>query len=223
MEAVVMRKHFALMGLLLLGGCQTLDPLSGKNDPKAPWWYIGFTEPAHMTVLVETAAVEDIQGKVVRNLASGGAASSDLENGTEVARGWDGLGGEGMPVVGGDLPKRIYVRWQSIVEAQVYKGWVDISEETREIMRRSTARRCAEFPEETASFGASLNVGLAPGGIIQIWVRNECLRAIEVERAQVGIEPLGPDQGNNEGRYGWKIKDSSKRYIERFGIPYGSW
>lgn len=37
------------------------------------------------------------------------------------------------------------------------------------------------------------------------------------------VEPLGPDQGNNEGRYAYKVSEKAKRYIERFGIPYGSW
>ena len=125
--------------------------------------------------------------------------------------------------LGADLPKRIFVRWQSIVERKTYAGWIDISESTRDIMRNSTAQRCHETPQFTANPSAALNLGLAPGGIIQVWVWDDCFRAHKVDRGQVGIEPLGPYLGKNEGRYAWKIKDSSQRYIERFGIPYGSW
>lgn len=82
--------------------------------------------------------------------------------------------------------------------------------------------RCHEPPEFIANPSAALNLGLAPGGIIQVWVWDDCFRAHKVDRGQVGIEPLGPDQGKYNGFYG-KIKDSSERYIERFGIPYGSW
>ncbi|MCX7081112.1 MAG: DUF2931 family protein [Pseudomonas sp.] len=218
-----MRKFFALLGLLLLGGCQPLDPLSGANDPKDEAWHISFTEPAHMEVWVEISAVEDIQGWLFRDVARGAAAGSDWEDGTEVARGWgDELGSSLMPVTGADLPKRIYVRWQSIADQTTYKGWVDISEETRAIMRRATMRRCPDRPGEAATYLSLMNVGLAPGGIIQIWVRDECRRPIKTDRAQVGIEPLGPHQGKSQGHY-YPQSDSSKRYIERFGIPYGSW
>ncbi|APC14786.1 hypothetical protein BLL42_03235 [Pseudomonas frederiksbergensis] len=217
-----MKILIALLALLSISACKTVDPLSAKNDPKLPWWGVGFTEPAHMTVWVETSAVEDIKGRLLHDVAAGAAASSNYENGTENARGWSGIGGSGMPVVGSDLPKRIYVRWQSIVERKTYAGWVEISEETRAIMRNSTAQRCHETPQYTANPSASMNLGLAPGGIIQVWVWDDCFSAHKVDRTQVGIEPLGPDQGQYNGYY-VDIKESSKRYIERFGIPYGSW
>jgi len=217
-----MKVLFALLAMFLMSACQSADPLSAKNDYKLPWWGIGFTEPAHMTVWVETSAVEDIKGRTFHNVAAGAAARSALENGTENARGWSGVGRGSMPVTDADLPKRLFVRWQSIVERKTYSGWIDISESTRDIMRNSTARRCHKYPQISANPGALLNLGLAPGGIIQVWVRDDCYHAHKVDRGQVGIEPLGPDQGKYNGFYG-KIKDSSQRYIERFGIPYGSW
>ncbi|MGF6554393.1 hypothetical protein ABIA48_000773 [Pseudomonas sp. S30_BP2TU TE3576] len=217
-----MKTLMALLATLAISACQSGDPLSAKNDYRTSWWYIGFTEPAHMTVWVETSAVEDIKGRVLHHIAAGAAARSDNENGTENAHGWIGVGGAGMPVTGADLPKRLFVRWQSIVERQTYAGWIDISESTRDIMRNSTAQRCHETPQFTANPSAALNLGLAPGGIIQVWVRDDCFRAHKVDRGQVGIEPLGPNQGKYNGHYR-KIKDSSQRYIERFGIPYGSW
>ncbi len=44
-----------------------------KNDYRTSWWYIGFTEPAHMTVWVETSAVEDIKGRIIYDIAAGGS------------------------------------------------------------------------------------------------------------------------------------------------------
>jgi hypothetical protein len=223
MDAVTMKIPFVLLTLLAISGCQTADPLSAKNDYKLPWWGIGFTEPAHMTVWVETSAVEDIKGRTFHHVAAGTAARITLEDGTENARGWSGVGRGSMPVTGADLPKRIFVRWQSIVERKTYAGWIDISESTRDIMRNATARRCHKYPEHSANPSALLNLGLAPGGIIQVWARDNCYHANKVDRGQVGIEPLGPYLGKNKGRYAWEIKDSSQRYIDRFGIPYGSW
>lgn len=218
-----MKQLFVLLGLfMMLSGCQPIDPLSGANDPKDDSWHIDFVEPAHMKVWVETSAVEDIQGMLFRNIAGNTAAGSDWDDGTEVAKGWSGLGVSLRPVTGADLPRRIYVRWQSNANQTTYKGWIEISEETRRIMRRATMRRCPERPDEPAYSLSLMNVGLAPGGIIQIWVRDECGRPIKTDRVQVDIEPLGPDQGKFQGRY-TPQSASSKRYVERFGIPYGSW
>ncbi|MCB2255177.1 DUF2931 family protein [Pseudomonas chlororaphis] len=216
-----MRVFIALLGTLLLSGCHT-DPLSGKNDPKSPWWDLGFTEPYYMKVWVEDSVVEDINGKQFHR--SGGSAAGGYPGyKKEWARGWDGVGIDGKSVVGADLPQRIFVRWQSVVEPQTYRVWIDIPEEARQIMRKTTARRCPETPQMTASYMASVNLGLAPGGIVQVWVRDECHHPIKVTRVQAEIEPLGPSQGKTNGRYAYQISEASKRYIERYGIPYGSW
>lgn len=82
-----MRVFIALLGTLLLSGCHA-DPLSGKNDPKAPWWQLGFIEPFYMEVWVEDSAVEDINGKLILRTGKGSAAGGDLGYDKEWARGW---------------------------------------------------------------------------------------------------------------------------------------
>ncbi|SFQ05989.1 Protein of unknown function [Pseudomonas sp. NFPP07] len=217
-----MRIFTALLGALLLTGCLASDPLSAKNDPKSPWWELGFTEPYYMEVWVEDSAVEDINGKLFRRTGRGTAAGGNHGYKKEWARGWDGVGIDGKSVVGADLPKRIFVRWQSVVEPQTYRVWIDIPEEARQIMRKTTARRCPETPKQTASYMASVNLGLAPGGIVQVWVRDECHHPIKVARVQAEVEPLGPHLGKSNGHY-YPQSENSKRYIEKYGIPYGSW
>ncbi|WP_237719108.1 DUF2931 family protein, partial [Pseudomonas psychrophila] len=73
------------------------------------------------------------------------------------------------------MPKRIFMRWQSIVEQKTYKGWIDIPEHARSIMRGSTARRCPKWPDQQASYTAYAVVGVAPGGVIRLWVDDNCL------------------------------------------------
>jgi hypothetical protein len=128
-----------------------------------------------------------------------------------------------MPVTGADLPKRIFVRWQSVVEPQTYKAWVDIPEEARQIMQASTSQRCAKTPNIPSRFRAWLMVGLAPGGVVQVWVKDSCNESIKVARAQAEVEPLGPSQGKTDGRYAFKISEKAQRYIDKYGIPYDSW
>lgn len=218
-----MKPLIYLLSAILITGCQPDDPLSAKNDPKSEWWELAFVEPYYMKVWVEDSAVEDINGKLFRRTGGGTAAGGEVENGKESARGWHALGSAAKAVIGADLPKRIFVRWQSIVEPQTYKVWIDIPEEARQQMYLSVNRRCAETPEQTASYIASIYLGLAPGGAVQVWIRDSCHRPVKVARAQAEIEPLGPSQGKNEGRYAYPISEKSKHYIEKYGIPYGSW
>lgn len=218
-----MKRLIPLLGLLLIAGCQAAEPLSAKNDPKSQWWELAFTEPHYMKVWVEDSAVEDISGKVFHHTGGGSASGGQPDDGTESAKGWRGVGGSGKAVIGADLPKRIFVRWQSIVEPQTYKVWVDIPEQARQLMRSSIMQRCPQTPEQEARYMAAIYMGLAPGGVIQVWVRDSCHRPVEVAHAQAEVEPLGPSQGKNEGRYAYPVSEKSKRYIEQFGIPYGSW
>lgn len=224
MDIAVMKPFIAVLMAIFLSGCQFQDPLSGERDPRSRWWSLEFTAPIYMTGWVEDSVVEDVQGKSLKHGSGGIIGIGNYGVETEVARGWpNGLGGSGIRgVVGADLPKRIYVRWQSVVEPQTYKAWIDIPEEARRIMRDATQRRCPETPEQNAIYMTSLHLGLAPGGLIQVWVRDQCHTAIKVARSQATIEPLGPHLGKSGGNY-YPQPDASKRYVEKYGIPYGSW
>ncbi|RON43898.1 hypothetical protein BK667_28470 [Pseudomonas frederiksbergensis] len=219
-----MRAMLALLGAILISGCQSGDPLSAKNDPKSQWWELAFTEPDYMKVWVEDSSVQDVTGKVFFRTGGGSAAGGEPEDGKESARGWGGgVGGSGKTVVGADLPMRIFVCWQSIVEQKTYRAWVDIPEPARQLMASSTQQRCPQTPEREARFMASVYLGLAPGGVVQVWMRDSCNHPVKVARAQAELEPLGPDQGKNDGRYAYPVSEKSKRYINQYGIPYGSW
>lgn len=213
----------ALMGLFFLSASQAADPVSGKHDPHPRWWSIDFGGPPYMIGWVENSTVEDIQGHFFDNGAGGALGTATPGDDTEVAKGWPRIGGSVMPVTGADLPKRIFVRWQSVVEPQTYKAWVDIPEEARQIMQASTSQRCAKTPNIPSRFRAWLMVGLAPGGVVQVWVKDSCNESIKVARAQAEVEPLGPSQGKTDGRYAFKISEKAQRYIDKYGIPYDSW
>ncbi|MDB5993515.1 MAG: hypothetical protein JWP42_651 [Pseudomonas sp.] len=217
------RTFGVFLGVLLLSGCQAADPLSGVNDPHSPWWDLRFTAPSYMSGWVEVSAVVDINNRFFPRSGEGVIGSGEYYEGSPYsARGWSDTSGNGSFVSGADLPQRVFVRWQSSAEPQTYQGWIEIPEEARQFMRHSIARRCAKYPERPASNQPSMTLGLAPGGIVQVWVWDECLRSVPFVRAQVQIEPLGPDLGKSNGRYYPQTK-GSKQYVEKFGIPYGSW
>lgn len=224
MDTAMMKPFVALLATMLLVGCQAPDPLSGEHDPKSRWWSLEFTAPIYMTGWVEDSLVEDVQGKLLKHGSGGVIGTGNYGVEKEIARGWpNGLAGSGIRgVVGADLPKRIYVRWQSVVEPQTYRAWIEIPEQARTIMHDATHRRCPETPEQSASYIASLTLGLAPGGVIQVWVRDQCHKPVKVARGKAEVEPLGPHLGKSGGHY-YPQPEASKRYVEKHGIPYGSW
>ena len=111
---------------LLLTGCA-----SGKPSLPYDAWRLGFFAPAYMEVWIETADAYDISGWGYQHVGSGLAAMSYpglIKGIPEVfkgnPKGWPERPGwgAGKYVKRADLPKQIYVRWQSLVEPQTYHG-----------------------------------------------------------------------------------------------------
>ena len=216
-----MRTPWILLGALFLSGCQASGLSWGRSDPDAGPWALGFVTPYLMDGWVEDSATVDVDGNLFRRIGSGGAAGGG-KNGSKGARGWAVKGGgTERDVRDAKLPVRIYVRWQSVVEPQTYQGWIEIPESARQVMRAALRKDCQQFPETASILKiASVMLGLAPGGVVQIWVLDECMHPVKVARGQAEIEPKGPDLG----RSGYPpMQEASKRYIEQYGIPYGSW
>ena len=216
-----MRTPWILLGALFLSGCQASGLSWGRSDPDAGPWALGFVTPYLMDGWVEDSATVDVDGNLFRRIGSGGAAGGG-KNGSKGARGWAVKGGgTERNVRDAKLPVRIYVRWQSVVEPQTYQGWIEIPESARQVMRAALRKDCQQFPETASILKiASVMLGLAPGGVVQIWVLDECMHPVKVARGQAEIEPKGPDLG----RSGYPpMQEASKRYIEQYGIPYGSW
>ena len=218
-----MRTPWILLGALFLSGCQASGLSWGRSDPDAGPWALGFVTPYLMGGWVEESATVDVDGNFYRRIGSGWAAGGG-KNGTKGARGWAVKGGgTERNVRDAKLPVRIYVRWQSVVEPQTYQGWIEIPESARQVMRAALRKDCQQFPETASILKiASVRLGLAPGGVVQIWVLDECMHPVKVARGQAEIEPKGPYLGQSGGHY-YPQTESSKRYVEQYGIPYGSW
>ncbi|WP_085579064.1 MULTISPECIES: DUF2931 family protein [unclassified Pseudomonas] len=220
-------KICVLLLSILLTGCSSVKARKLPYDA----WSLNFYSPDYMDVWIETAAVLDIDGKVFGNAGSGIPAQGyprPLSKGVPAEfrgkpAGWPEIpGGKGRRVVGANLPELLYVRWQSIAEPQTYNALIRIPESTRELMRNSEDVFCRAYQKVATRHRKWLVVGLAPGGIVKVWITGPCLQAIEVTREQASVVPLGPHLGKALGEY-YFFQEESKAYVEKFGIPYGSW
>lgn len=210
-------KRFALVTcLLLLGGCA---PAQGRQDNGLPYetWYLGFQAPAKMEVWLETADIEDTQGRIFRGAMSGTVALAYRADPV----GWGDLisSGKGRDIRNFGLPQRIYVRWQSLVEPQTYRAIIVIPEAVR---RQMLSKAPSVLQAGRSDYQRNLSIGLAPGGWIKAWVMGATTDPVEVLCTRGQVEPKGPDLGEYGGKY-VTLNPEVKTYLQTHPIPYDSW
>jgi hypothetical protein len=169
-----------------------------------------------MEVWVESVDVLDQRGYAFFRVHAGVAGY------TRKPEGWHKGGGATKPVNNVDLPERIFLRWQSLAEPQTYKIGIKIPQWVRDDMIKPHRFFCQPAQKEMTSYENTINFGMAPGGIVKVWVGGGCMGYREVGRFQAEIEPLGPHKNGNH-RYLRPLNPEAQAYIDEHGIPYGSW
>jgi Protein of unknown function (DUF2931) len=184
-------------------------------------WKLSFLATTNMEVWIETATVEDVRGRVFPQAGSGIASISYNQ---DSPGGWSTRigNGSGRYVTGADLPKRIYVRWQSLVEPQTYRVTFETPESARQLMHQRDFQ--PRFPRDKSerSYRKSVVIGLAPGGIARLWISGPGLTPIPVLCAQAEVEPLGPYSGQSGGKHR-PLSERALPYVRTHAIPYESW
>ncbi|GFM88586.1 lipoprotein [Pseudomonas cichorii] len=210
-----------LIAALLISSC------SGNYGAKLPYdsWRLGFFVPDYMEVWIETADVVDMQDRWFKRAMSGLAAIQTPPHLKGNPKGWPirAGAGSGKQVTGADLPRFIYVRWQSLAEPQTYQAYIEIPDAIRQAMREGGKTYCEASNEWITDYRENLAIGLAPGGIAKTWISGTCLGPIEVSRVQGTIVKKGPHGGASGGYYYRNPNPESQAYIDKFGIPYESW
>ncbi|MBB2899042.1 DUF2931 family protein [Pseudomonas sp. AS2.8] len=204
-----------------LAGCQS----SAAPKPELPYdaWYLGFLAPNYMEVWLELANVSDIDGRFFPNAMGGVVAMGQPASLSANAKGWPRRigSGKGLYMTGLDLPYMVALRWQSMIEPQTYQVVFAVPVWAR---KKMVERLPAECPVSgrTSDYRKDLTIGLAPGGVVKVWIMGPCLDPIEVLTLQAEIEPKGPYGGKSNGKYR-PLSPVVKRYIDKYGVPYGSW
>ena len=212
-----MRRVLWLAGLMaVLCAC---DVSNGKSPPpKLPYdaWYVGLAAPRHMEVWVESVDVLDQRGFAFFRVNAGVAGY------TRKPEGWHKGGGASIPVNNVDLPERIFLRWQSLAEQKTYKIGIEIEQWVRDEMVKPRYVFCPGSQVWEQDYRFAITLGMAPGGIVKVWVGGPCSGFIEVGRYQATVEPLGPHK-NGTHRYFRGPNPEAQAYIDKYGIPYGTW
>ncbi|HBO3621614.1 DUF2931 family protein [Pseudomonas aeruginosa] len=213
-----------LLALLLALAWLPAGYARGGNGLPYDAWRLGFLAPNYMEVWIETADAVDIHDRVFRRAMSGVASIHTPKSLKKSPGGWSGRPGwgAGKHVRGAALPRLIYVRWQSLVEPQTYQAYLVIPEATRQAMVKGERTYCRADDKWITGYREGLTIGLAPGGIAKAWIMGPCLSPIEVTRVQGEVVKNGPYEGTSGGRHR-PLSDISKAYIEKHGIPFGSW
>lgn len=186
--------------------------------PELPYaaWNIGFAAPKHMEVWIETVDVLDRRGLAFFRV-HGGVASY-----TGNVKGWhQGVSG-GKPINNVDLPDQLFLRWQSLVEPQAYKIKITIPQWVRDEMITPQHVLCEWNRQWKNDYRKMITLGMAPGGIVKVWVGGACLDFKEIGRFQAEVESRGPYL-NNKGLFYRAPNRAAQAWIDQHGIPYGSW
>jgi hypothetical protein len=195
---------FALLAALL-GGCVSHEIRSLPYDA----WSLDFFTPDYMEVWIETADAVDINEHVFRGAGSGIPAMGyprAMSKGVPSEfrgkpAGWgENPGGKGRYVTGADLPRLVYVRWQSTAEPQTYEAYIEIPQSARNTMLKGEEAFCGASGKWKTDYRKFLTVGLAPGGIAKVWVGGPCLnrprspesKARLVQKAHTGASRAAP-------------------------------
>jgi hypothetical protein len=183
-------------------------------------WRLGFFAPSSMEVWLETADVEDIDGKLFLRAGSGTVSIGYSGD----PAGWKGRmgAGAGRDVTGAAAPRRIFVRWQSLVEPQTYRVTFEIPESARQLMRQQDYQSRYPGNKSESSYREYVVIGLAPGGIARLWISGPGLTPIPVLCAQAEVEPLGPYSGQSGGKHR-SLSERALPYVSAHSIPYESW
>lgn len=81
---------------------------------------------------------------------------------------------------------------------------------------------CEPAKKDMELYRDTINLGMAPGGIVKAWVGKACLGYKEIGRFQAEVDPRGPHKNNNHEYYR-PPNPEAQAYIDENGIPYGTW
>ncbi len=222
-----MRSHgialsFAIMSIACSSGVQ--NPIrAGVGEAHNAYlpWTVSHLAPDLMEAYLNGIVVFDIRNRMNPSVVRGSPSMRRPVRDDEVSVGWPSNPGWGsVTPVNLDLPKTLIVSWRSFVEQQEYHVRIEVSEDTRSQMKIAHRIDCFKNDGRDHYYRNNLVVGMAPGGIVKLWVNGPCLDAIEVGRFVAQRDRPDPAR---EGYATRALSEETKAYLKANPIPFDSW
>ncbi len=194
----------------------------GMNPGKANYlpWTISHIAPDHMESYLNGIAAFDVNRKMSSSILRGSPSMRHPAPGNEIV-GWPANPGyTGVTPVNLDLPKVLILSWRSFVEQQEYHVQIEVPEEARSQMKISHRIDCLKNDGRDHYYRNNLVVGMAPGGVVKLWINGPCLNAIEIGRFVAS--KVKPDPAR-EGYATRALSKETEAYLKANPIPFGSW
>ncbi|WP_228739323.1 DUF2931 family protein [Marinobacter arenosus] len=196
-----LRKVLIIGIAILIGGCSTV------SNSETVVWYFQVAAPQRYEVWVEHL---ELEASGVRHWRQAPGIVSCCWQGEGGPR---GKGGRMEP-----FPDYIGIEWFSYAEQVFYQRLVSLPEEWKEHMLELAPQKNAHG--EVYKPRNTLVLGLAPGGEIVIWIKNQLGNEIEIARLQAN--KIDGDASNYQSR----SRDYLERhgeYLKKHGIPLEGW
>lgn len=184
---------------LLLNSCR--DKIKPKPNNKF-WWEAGISAPKYYP----------IAGNVDFVNCAGNGSNVSFDNGWGFSYG---------SIVSGEkfknLPKEVYIKYYSIVDAKDYKGTVALP-------YNKILALFNKYCKDKVNDKGLLTVGMAPGGWIRVWADfsggKNGIVLIEIAKAQLKQYDSGYKRDIVINDKSW---EEYYTYWQHFGIPYDAW
>ncbi|MEC5341403.1 DUF2931 family protein [Brenneria populi] len=225
----------ALAGVVALAGCH--DRREGVTTPfgegvaqwgkKLPYdnWQFNFFYPKNLPAVVTLVIVEDgeIGETVYRRLDPTEPSQSSVEK-------WSRVIG-GFPAdfyIGKALPVSMHFCWDSVIDKKPYETLIWFDRETWEQM---TTRYADNIYPDKPFWRRNMLIGLAPGGIVRVWLDNQGDPAVLQRGARIstvsGDQRMMCKNIRSRINFNYSVPDGYDQFIKDFikgkTYPYGNW
>ncbi|MGR2855582.1 DUF2931 family protein [Erwinia sp. 1181_3] len=211
-----------LLSLLTLTACQGADQANKTTqDPEPTEWKFNFFTPKALPALVTFVVVQDAAGTVYQFNTLNSTPDMD-----DVIDEWN----DSSRAPGGHWnhvekpPKHMIFCWDSVIDKKVYETHLTFPWDVVDKMRKPSVYK--DYLGKAAYYD-SVQMGLAPGGKVAVWVNGirfeHNYRITPSVLKTLSGDKLDICKGITNFSNGYEYGENTKEFIKDKVYPYGVW
>lgn len=211
-----------LLSVLILTACQGVDQANKTAlDAEPTEWKFNFFTPIYLPALVTFVVVQDATGTVYRfnTLDSTQPLHDVAGEWNDSARALNGYWNHVEKP-----PKHIIFCWNSVIDKKVYETHLTFPWDVVDKMRKPSVHK--DYLGKAAYYD-SVQMGLAPGGKVAVWVNGirfeHNYRITPSVLKTLSGDKLDICKGITRFSNGYEYGDDTKEFIKDKVYPYGVW